>query len=79
MSSHFSLYHLYDHLIFISHQRTVLLPQNPDYFFPLKEYFQSNVMLIFYLDQKLKAPVENFSGALKGEERRWGEGERGNE
>lgn len=36
-------------------------------------------MLIFYLDQKLKAPVENFSGALKGEERRWGERERGNE
>lgn len=36
-------------------------------------------MLIFYLDQKLKAPMETSSGALKGEERRWGEGERGNE
>lgn len=26
-------------------------------------------MLIFYLDQKLKAPMENFSGALKGREK----------
>lgn len=50
----------------------------PRLFFPFKGILPEQYY-VFYLDQKLKSPMENFSGALKGEERRRGEGERGNE
>lgn len=43
-------------------------PRGGFFFFPLKEYTQSSIMLIFYLDEKEKDPVEN-SGTLKEREK----------
>lgn len=39
------------------------------FFFSLKEHIQSFVMLIFYLEHKLKDPVQNCSGTFKEREK----------
>lgn len=74
MSFHLFLHHLYDHLIFMSHQETAFDPTKPSLF--LRGIQQSNIVLSFYLDQKLKDPVENSSGTFKGKENTGNQGER---